>query len=185
MRRNQKSKKPMIAGVLMIIAFILTIFQASGFFLLDSGSIDIEEELENENVIQEIDPGLIDMITNACGVLVLVLGIFLLIGGILAIKRIHWGISMLGAILGLFSFGPWFLGSLLSFLALIFLYLSKDEFKAEGRDEQPMGSPSFEQPPTQSLEESEEERSCPDCGTPMLKDKEYDTWYCENCEEYK
>jgi len=127
MRRKQKSKKPMIAGILMIIAFLIAILTASGVFFLDLDTMDFEDEIG-----EELDPDLFDTVLNVCGVLILIFGIFLMIGGIFAIKRVHWSISMLGAILGLFSLGPWFFGSILSFIALILLFLSKDEFKREG-----------------------------------------------------
>ena len=111
----------------MIIAFLIAILTASGVFFLDLDTMDFEDEIG-----EELDPDLFDTVLNVCGVLILIFGIFLMIGGIFAIKRVHWSISMLGAILGLFSLGPWFFGSILSFIALILLFLSKDEFKREG-----------------------------------------------------
>lgn len=30
-----------------------------------------------------------------------------------------------------------------------------------------------------------EGRPCPDCGTPMRYIKDHDSWYCENCNQYK
>lgn len=181
MRREEKSKIPVIAGVFMIIAFILTILTASSFFFLDTSTIDIEEQ----QIGEEIDQGLIQGVTTACGVLILVFGLFLLIGGIFAIKRIHWGISLIGAILGIFSVGPWFLGSLLSIIALILLVISRDEFKSQGEEGTAVESTEAGQPPSAFLVEKEGARSCPTCGSPMLYDKEYDTWYCKNCQEYK
>lgn len=181
MRRENKRKIPLVAGGFMIIAFILTIVTASGFFFLDTSMIDIQEE----QIGQEIDPGLIQTVTNACGLLILIFGVFLLMGGIFAIKRTHWGISLIGAILGIFSIGPLFLASMFSIIALILLVLSRDEFKGQGEEPTSMESTAEGQPPPVDLVEKEEGRSCPTCGYPMRYDKEYDKWYCENCQEYK
>ncbi len=131
MRREIKSKLPVIAGVMMIVAFLISILTASGLFFFDVDTLDLEDDLRDEDIAEEFDDAFVESILDACGVLVLVFGVFLLLGGIFALKRDHWSISIMGAILGSFSIGPLFLGSLLSLIALILILLSRDEFKEE------------------------------------------------------
>jgi len=119
----------------MIVAFVLAIISASEFFFLDLGTIDWEEQLEDEDEIEDdIDEDFIETVVNVCGAIILISGLFLLIGGIFAIKRIHWGVALLGAILGVFTIGPWFLGTVLSLVALVLIFLSKEEFKGKGEE---------------------------------------------------
>lgn len=138
-RYQEESKKPMIAGILMIIAFLLAVYQAAGIFLIDTGSMDIQSQIDDQ-VDQNIDMSMIDTILNICGALMLIFGLFLLLGGIFAIKRVHWMISLTGSILGIFTIGPMFAGSIMSLIALVLLFLAKDEFKGKGdklqKDEQ-------------------------------------------------
>ena len=134
-RYQEKSKKPMIAGVLMILAFILAVFNAASFLFLDINVGNVEDQ-----VGEQISSDLVNTVLNVCGAITLIFGLFLLIGGIFAIKRVHWMIALIGSILGLFTIGPMFTGSILSLVALILLFLAKDEFKGKGnklqKDEQ-------------------------------------------------
>jgi len=180
MRRKDKSTLPILAGILMIVAFILAILTASGIYFLDLDTIEIEGELE-----QEFDQDFLKSIFNFCGVFILIISVFLLLGGIFAVKKSHWNISIIGAVLGIFTIGPFFLGSIISFAAIVLLLLSKSEFKDKSEEGKSLGETSFDKAPMQYLEEPKEESACPDCGEPMLKDKEYDTFYCINCGEYK
>lgn len=130
-RRQEESKKPTIAGVLMIIAFLLAVYNAASFFFLDVSVGNIEEQ-----VGEQVSQDLVNTVINACGVITLVFGFFLLLGGYFAIKKAHWGIALLGSILGIFSIGPLFIGSVLSIGALVLLLMSKEEFKGKGKEPQ-------------------------------------------------
>ncbi len=175
--KNQGSKKPLIAGVLMIIAFILAVVAAGQIFFLDMDALNLEELEEQE----EFGVEFVETIMNVCGAIFLILGIFLLIGGILAIKRIHWGIALAASIAGIFSMGPFFIGSVLSLVALVLIFMSKDEFNGKG-EVQPS---QFQQQPYKSEPRSDQkEKFCPECGTKMKYD-EYRRWYCPHCQEYK
>ena len=134
-RYQEKSKKPMMAGILMILAFILAVFNAASFLFLDINVGNVEDQ-----VGEQISSDLVNTVLNVCGAITLIFGLFLLVGGIFAIKRVHWMIAVIGSILGIFSIGPMFAGSILSLIALILLFLAKDEFKGKGnklqKDEQ-------------------------------------------------
>ena len=125
----------MMAGILMILAFILAVFNAASFLFLDINVGNVEDQ-----VGEQISSDLVNTVLNVCGAITLIFGLFLLVGGIFAIKRVHWMIAVIGSILGIFSIGPMFAGSILSLIALILLFLAKDEFKGKGnklqKDEQ-------------------------------------------------
>ena len=59
----------------------------------------------------------------ACAIIMIISAVFQLIGGIFAIKRERYGLTIVCAILGVISF------SILAIIALLILILSKDEFK--------------------------------------------------------
>ena len=134
-RYQEKSKKPMMAGILMILAFLLAVFNAASFLFLDINVGNVEDQ-----VGEQISSDLVNTVLNVCGAITLIFGLFLLVGGIFAIKRVHWMIALIGSILGIFTIGPMFAGSILSLIALILLFLAKDEFKGKGnklqKDEQ-------------------------------------------------
>lgn len=64
----------------------------------------------------------------SCGIIFFICSIFVLLGGIYSLKRKHFGVCVVGAVLGLISpvLG---IGTILSVVALIFLALSRAEFK--------------------------------------------------------
>lgn len=67
-------------------------------------------------------------IIYSCAIIGIILSIFTLLGGISALKRKHFGLAAVGAVLGFIS--PFFIiGTILSVVALILLAMSKDEFK--------------------------------------------------------
>ncbi len=64
------------------------------------------------------------------GIITLICSIVALIGGIFALKREHFGITVAAAVVGIFSFG-FAIGSILSIIALFILVLASDEFGDE------------------------------------------------------
>jgi hypothetical protein len=54
----------------------------------------------------------------------LIIGILSLVGGIFAVRRRSWGLALTGAIAALFG------GSLLGILAIVFVAMSKKEFRS-------------------------------------------------------
>lgn len=64
------------------------------------------------------------------GVITLICSIVALIGGIFALKREHYGVSIAAAVVGIFSFG-FAIGSILSIIALFVILLASDEFDSE------------------------------------------------------
>ncbi len=167
-KQQERSKKPMIAGVLMIIAFILAVVAAGQMFFLEMGGIYLEG---GENVELEF----IERLRTICGGVYLLLGIFLLIGGVLAIKRIYWGVALVASIVGLFHPAPFFSGSILSLVSLILIGMSKDEFN--GKDTKEWEYQNYLPPPPQNHYEN---NYCSDCGTHMRPD-EQGQLFCPHC----
>lgn len=111
--------KPLVGGILLIIvaieAFVYGGILATGASMLGSMS-DI--------------PGMggLSTILLVCGIIFIVLGILVVLGGISAITRKSWPLALIGSIIGIFTIGFYFTGSLLSIIALILIAISKDEF---------------------------------------------------------
>ncbi len=84
---------------------------------------------------QEIEMGeyppweLFQTIMTICGILALVFSVFVLLGGYFALQRKNFMFALIGAILGIFTFG-FIIGSLFALIALFILIISRDEFKA-------------------------------------------------------
>lgn len=75
--------------------------------------------------------GVTDMledILTVCGIILVVIGLIVLVGGFFGVMRKHWGLAILGGVLGLFLIGPWGLASLFSLIGLILVAVSKKDF---------------------------------------------------------
>lgn len=121
---------PKIAGILLIIAGILALIYWIQFLLLDT--IMLESYIDIDQ-LQQLDPTItieqIVQILNTCAVIGCILAIFPILGGLLALKKKLWGISLVGSIIGLFTLGIFITSSILSLISLILLIISKKEFQ--------------------------------------------------------
>jgi lysylphosphatidylglycerol synthetase-like protein (DUF2156 family) len=119
------SYKPMVAGILLLIAGLLGIYTwiSAAFFYIDPTII---ESLQQGGI--EITMEQIEAILGICSIIGFVVSIFPLLGGILSIKRKMWGFCIVMSIIGLFAIGPLMISSILSFISLILIALSKNEF---------------------------------------------------------
>lgn len=123
------SYKPIIAGILLLIAGLLGIYTWISTAFFDIRVIDpaIIEQLRQSGV--EITIEQIQNILGVCAIIGVIISIFPILGGVISIKRKMWGITIVMSIVGLFTIGPLLLSSLLSFIALILILLSKKEFQ--------------------------------------------------------
>lgn len=167
---KKESKKPMIAGVLMIIVFLMAMITASGMFLFDTDALTDIEEIEEE-IGEDLDVELVETAMDVCGALILVFGIVALISALCAIKRIYWGLALLGSILGIFTIGPWFLGSILSIAALILLIMSRDSLSKDKEENQ-----SFTTSPPSEDKARDYDRQFDDKSQYEEKQEEIDDW---------
>jgi hypothetical protein len=120
-----KSSKPTIGGILIVIAGILAIAMGILYIVIEPHDL----ESWGYSPINEADLSLADLeeILGMCGVVELIFGLVAIIGGIFAIMRRSFGLSIIGGIFGLIGIG-FFIGSLLGLIGLILVAISKDEF---------------------------------------------------------
>ena len=90
-------------------------------FLNYEDSIKLNEGEGNEELIK--------FNSSSCTLIILIFSIFTLLGSIVCIKRQHFDVAVVGSLIGIFSFGFFFIGSILSIIAFIIIYRSKDEFE--------------------------------------------------------
>jgi len=119
---DNNSYKPMIAGILLLIAGLLGIYTwiSASFFNIDPTII---EQSGVEITIEQIEA-----ILGVCTIIGIILSIFPILGGILSIKRKMWGFCIVMSIIGLFTIGPFLISSIISLIGLILIALSKNEF---------------------------------------------------------
>jgi len=113
----EKTSKPIVTGVLDIVAGILGLIWAISLFIgfgVTGGIIDIL----GIGHIPEFLPGLI----LGMAIPALIIAILALIGGVFALQRKWWGWALTGSIFAILAFLP------LGIAAVILVAQSKDEF---------------------------------------------------------
>jgi hypothetical protein len=127
------SSKPLIAGIFLIIAGLLGIFTWSMALAFDPSTLDplmLQNTLPADSPISlEQLQSMLHSILLTCGIIGCILSIFTLVGGIVAVKRKSWGLAIVGGILGLFTIGPVFLGSIIALIGLILVAISRKDFQ--------------------------------------------------------
>lgn len=78
----------------------------------------------NESEIEDVDfnPG-------GCSIIILIFSLFAFLGALITFKREHFDAAMIMSFLGVFSFGFFLIGTILTVVALYFIYKSRDEFQ--------------------------------------------------------
>lgn len=122
--QKKPSNKPLIAGILLIIAGLLGILTWSAALALESSMIESVLPPDVPITVEQLQSFL-----TICGIIGCIVSVFTLTGGIVALKRKAWGLAIVGSILGLFTIGPALLGSILSLIGLIFLVMSRKDFQ--------------------------------------------------------
>ncbi len=119
-----------IAGLLLIVAGILGIFNWIQFFLLDAITI---ESFIDISQIQVINPSItyeqLLGFLQTCAIIGIIISVFPILGGLLAIKKKLYYITIATSIIGLFSIGIMFSSSILSLIGLVLLILSRQNFQ--------------------------------------------------------
>lgn len=120
---KKKTVIPVIGGVLILIAGIMGL--AMGGILL---AIDFDD-LDEYGVDVAGVGDMVEDILTVCGTIAIILGLIALIGGLFGVMRKHWGIAIVGGVLGLFVIGPMMLGSVFALIGLIMVAVSRKEFE--------------------------------------------------------
>ncbi len=127
----QKTSRPLIAGVLMLLAGALGILTGISLSTIDTSTINsIINLTQLQTIYPDVTAETIRQIYLVCGTIGIILSIFTILGGIVAVKRKLWGLALTGSILGLFTIGPMFISSILSVISLIILVLARKEFQS-------------------------------------------------------
>ena len=122
-----RTDKPMIASLLLSIVFIVDIISAI--------SIQITPEIFFDSTfifITYIKLNINDL-SIIFSLIIMIFSIFAFAGSIYSYKRNHLNVAIICVFISLFSMGFYFIGSLLSLIALIIIYYSREEFTDEKR----------------------------------------------------
>ncbi len=134
-------QKRLIAGVLLVLAFIMALASAITILFMGSATDALDIPFIGEALSSAL---------YVCGAIELVFGLLGLLGGVMAITGKSWGVAFVGAVFGMLSIGWAFLGFVCGLIALILLLFSKDEFPGQAPPPMPMapyGVPPYVAPP--------------------------------------
>ena len=120
---KKKTALPVIGGALILIAGILGLVVGGVMLAIDA------EDLDQWGVDVAGVTDVVEDILTACGAILVVLSLITALGGVFGIMRKHWGIAVVGGVLGLFVIGPFGLGSVLALVGLILVAVSRKEFE--------------------------------------------------------
>ncbi len=122
-----KSSKPTFGGIFLMMAGVLGLFTWFEFPSL------MDEKLSDPLFLNQFGLSgsleLFGSIVFICGVVGVVFSILSVLGGILAIRRKNWIISFVCGIFGMMVVGPLFFSTILSFVGIIFVFISRKSFE--------------------------------------------------------
>lgn len=117
----ENSNYPVVTGVLSIISSVFGVFAGTGMIIVSVifwGGISISDS----NSV-EVPLYMFQVVFLVIGIFFLMLAILAVIGGIFALQRRYWGLTLAGAIAAIFMFFP------TGIAAIIFAGLSRQDFK--------------------------------------------------------
>jgi hypothetical protein len=126
---NQKHFSfPLIAGILLIVAGVASIFGWILFMNTDESLlVDLLKQL------QEVDPSYtmenVKNFISVCSLIGIVVSIFPILSGVISVKKKMWGVALTGSIIGFFTIIPFFILIFLPIISMILLIISRKEFK--------------------------------------------------------
>jgi hypothetical protein len=125
---KEKSLLSLVGGILILIAGIMGL-ALGGIFIAVADAVSSGEDSLAEWGIDVAGAGdLLADILVACGAIIIVVAIIVIIGGFFGIQRKHWGLAIVGGVLGLFLIGPYLLATIFSLVGLILVAVSKKDF---------------------------------------------------------
>jgi len=119
---HEKSALSMVGGIMILVAGVIGL--AIGGLLI---AIDVDQLADYGLDVAGVGDLLEDIMT-VCGIILIVLGLVAAVGGFFGIQRKHFGIVILGGVLGLFIVSPYMLASILALIGLILVAISKKDF---------------------------------------------------------
>jgi hypothetical protein len=120
---------PKVAGFLLILAGIVTIFFSFVLLTVDNNTL---EQIINTPQLQQfaeiITVQQLKTIYTICGSTTIIIAIISILGGICAIKKRQFLVAIIGSVLGLFTI-LYVLPGIIYIAALLLLILSRKEFQ--------------------------------------------------------
>lgn len=120
----EKSILSLVGGILILIAGIMGLAMG-GIFLVAADNVDTLTDWGVD--VAGVGDMLSDILT-VCGIIVIVLALIVVVGGFFGVQRKHWGLAILGGVLGLFLLGPYMLATIFALIGLILVAVSKKDF---------------------------------------------------------
>ncbi len=118
----QKSSKPTVGGVLILLAGVLALVNGALYLALDIADLGTIPALP-EGITEEDLEGIMRM----CGAVMMVFGVIAILGGAFALQRKHFGLSIAGGVMGMLGIG-FSIGAILGLVGLILVAISRKEF---------------------------------------------------------
>jgi len=127
---SNKTLFPKIAGIILIIAGLLAVLNWVQIFTYDATTL---ESIIDIKQIQEFYPQMTSQqlygLLQTCAIIGIIISVFPILGGLLAVQKKLYYIAIAGSIIGLFSIGFIFTSSILSLISLILLIIARQEFQ--------------------------------------------------------
>ena len=118
---KQKSVLSIVGGAMLVVAGLLGL--GIGAILL---TIDFSE-LDAYGISVGVD--MLEDLLRTCGIIMVILGLITVLGGVFGVLRKHFGLAVLGGVIGLLLVAtPYALGSILSLIGLVLVIVSKKDF---------------------------------------------------------
>ena len=129
-RYSKKISKPMIAGILLIIAGVISIMALVPYLTIDDEGIDdLRENDDDFNKYAENKTN--EEIKNeylSSGAMGIIISFFPILGGIFALVKKAWLISLVGGLIGIL-FSAVVVSIILALIAFLLIIFSKKEFQ--------------------------------------------------------
>lgn len=126
---KEKSVLSLVGGILILIAGIVGL-ALGGIFIIAAGAVsEGTGELSDWGVDVSGMGDWLSGILLVCGAIVIVLALIVVLGGVFGIMRKHWGLVIVGGVLGLFFFPLYFIGTICALVGLILVAVSKKDFE--------------------------------------------------------
>jgi hypothetical protein len=118
----------LVGGILILLAGIFGLVLGGIFIVVADAVSEGGDELSDWGIDVAGAGDMLADILVACGAIVIIISIIVVLGGFFGIQRKHWGVVILGGVLGLFLIGPYMLATIFSLIGLILVAVSKKDF---------------------------------------------------------
>jgi len=124
------TNKPVIAGFLLLFSGIISIILWFNILSIDTATINSIIDISD---FQEINPDItieqIQSFLGICATIGIVISVFQILGGVLALKRKFWELCIITSVIGIFNSLPLIIVAILPLVSLILVITAKKEFK--------------------------------------------------------